>query len=406
MAHNVSMAIYLDHNATTPLAPEAAAAMAQAFAAGYANPASQHAAGRQARAVLEDARERIGALFGAKLDHFRPDRVLFTSGGTEANNLAIFGLAESKTVSGPRRVIVSPVEHPCIRGAADELRRRGFVVDMPRVTNQGIVEPEELARLLAEQSARVVSIQLANHETGVLQPIAELAAVCAKHNVPMHTDAVQAAGKLALDVAALGVAAMTVSAHKFNGPTGVGALVLRHGVDLAPQLFGGFQQEALRPGTESIPQALGMLAALEVWQRERPARIAHLEQLSAIFDSALLAGDVGAVLHGSLVSRLPQTWSVGFPGVDRQALFLALDLAGVACSTGSACASGSSEPSPILSAMGLPEALLKGSLRFSGGTTTTVSDVTSACDRILKCCKSLQTVKLAEKGTPAAREQG
>jgi len=400
------MAIYLDHNATSPLAPEAATAMAQAYAAGYANPASQHASGRQACAVLEDARERIGALFGAKLDHFRPDRVLFTSGGTEANNLAIFGLAEAKKASGPRRVIVSPVEHPCISGAADELRRRGFTVDKPRVTSQGIVEPDELARLLAEQPARVVSIQLANHETGVLQPIAELAAICAKHGVPMHTDGVQAAGKLALDVAKLGVAAMTVSAHKFNGPTGAGALVVRHGVDLAPQLYGGFQQEALRPGTESISQALGMLAALEVWQRERSARIAHLEQLAALFESAILAGDVGAVIHGRLVPRLPQTWSVGFPGIDRQALFLALDLAGVACSTGSACASGSSEPSPVLSAMGLSESFVKGSLRFSAGPSTSVSDLTSACERILKCCNSLQSVKMPEKGAPAAREQG
>jgi cysteine desulfurase len=403
--------IYFDHNATTPMLPEVAAAMAECYAAGYANPASQHQAGRRARQVVEEAREAIGRLVGADVDRFDADRVTFTSGGTEANNLAIAGLGADR----PGALIISAIEHPSITGPAERLEKQAQIVERIGVTCDGVIDVEKFDAMLTHVAltqrrspgdVRLVSVMLGNNETGVLQPVAEIAARCTAAGVPVHTDAVQVVGKLPVDFRALGVAAMTFSAHKFHGPVGIGALVLRHGVSLTPQLVGGFQQAGLRPGTESVPLVVGFRTALELWHRQRDERLAQLTALRDRFEHTLTAACPELVVNSAGAPRLPHTSNIAFPGINRQALLMALDLAGVACSTGSACASGSSEPSPTLVAMGCPQEVLEGSLRFSFGATTTPAEVDEGVGRILAAYKDLRIKNLGRKMPAVGRSGG
>jgi cysteine desulfurase len=387
-------AIYLDHNATTPLLPEVAEAMRACWAEPCLNPASQHEFGRAARRILEDARDRIGELLGAASN----DRVLFTSGGTEANNLAIRGVLPLPPGEGrgegalSRSLIVSALEHPSVATLADELQRRGHTVVSLAVAADGAIQTDSLRNLLRPESS-VVAAMLGQNETGVLQPVRELAAICNEHNVPLHTDAAQVVGKLPVNFRDLGVATMTVAAHKFHGPVGIGALIVRHDIKLQPQLFGGFQQAGLRPGTESVALAVGMRRALELWHAQRDERASRMRDLRDRFERAILAGYPAAVVIGVSAERLPHTSNIAFVGLNRQALFMALDQSGVACSTGSACASGSSEPSPSLIAMGFDEAVISSSLRFSLGATTTADDIDEATRRILHCCNNLRRAK-------------
>ncbi len=399
-------AIYLDNNATTPLADAVAAAMAECERAGYANPASSHAAGRRARRVLEDAREEIGRLLGADFSGMAADRVIFASGGTESNNLAVLGLAAASLGwHGPQPVqhdsdadrphaVVSAIEHPSVVGPAEHLVKLGWKVDRLPVSSSGVVRLEALEPLFTPET-RLVSVMLGNNETGVIQPVAEIAAVCRRRKIVVHTDAVQAVGKIPVDFRALGVDAMTVAAHKFHGPRGIGALVLRAGVAIEPLQFGGFQQAATRPGTESVTLAVGMREALRIAQGDLPQRGRRLRELRDSFEAALAAGWAGMVINGRDAERLPHTSNVAFPGLDRQALLMALDLAGVYCSTGSACASGSNEPSGVLIAMGLDEAVIGSSLRFSFGVQNTAAEVAEAASRILKVANDLRTRKKA-----------
>jgi cysteine desulfurase len=385
--------IYLDHNATSPLAPEVAQAMRACWEEPLLNPGSQHEFGRRARRVLEDARERIAELVGAKTGGADADRVIFTSGGTESNNLAIRGLVQRRAASSRRaastgRLIISAVEHPSISSLADELGREGQQVDLLAVDEDGVIRVDSLEPLLRPNTA-VVAAMLGQNETGVLQPVAELAEACARHNVPLHTDAAQVVGKLPVDFRALGAATMTVAAHKFHGPVGIGALVVRSGINIVPQLFGGVQQAGLRPGTESVALVVGMRCALELWKDEQHERITRLRALRDDFERGILAGWPAAIIAGAGAERLPHTSNIAFVGLDRQALFMALDQAGVACSTGSTCASGSSEPSPVLLSMNYDAARLNSALRFSLGATTTADEVNEAVHRILRCCNNL-----------------
>jgi len=386
--------IYLDHNASTPVLPEVAEAMRACLAAPFLNPASQHEFGRRARRALEDARERIAELLGARTGGSDPDRVIFTSGGTEANNLAVFGLAEAGDgrFNGPAsrcgHVIVSAIEHPSVTAAADELARHGWRVDRLGVDLRGVLRVDPMAELLRPET-RLVAAMLGQNETGVLQPVGKLAAICARQGVPLHTDAAQVVGKLPVDFRALGVSTLSVAAHKFHGPLGIGVLVVRHGVELRPRLFGGFQQAGVRPGTEPVALAAGMCRALELWHAEREDRASRLRRLRERFEQLIARGWPDAVVIGRDAPRLPHTSNIAFVGLDRQALFMAVDLAGVACSTGSACASGSSEPSPALAAMGCPPAVFGSALRFSLGATTTGEQVDEAARRILLCCNEL-----------------
>jgi cysteine desulfurase len=277
--------IYLDHNATTPLLPEVAEAIRACYAEPYLNPASQHEYGRRARRVLEDARERIGELLGANLSRMDADQLIFTSGGTEANNLAIRGLTDD---SGLRvrdshnhqrdHLIISAVEHPSVSVLADELAKCGWAVDTLGVDSNGVMCSDQLAGLLCPDT-RLVAAMLGQNETGVIQPVSQLSAICLAHGVPMHTDAAQVAGKLPVDFRALGATTMTVAAHKFHGPLGIGALVVRHGTQLRPHLFGGAQQAGIRPGTEPVALAVGMCRALELWHAQRAERAARMRHL-------------------------------------------------------------------------------------------------------------------------------
>lgn len=391
-------AIYLDCNATTPVLPEVVEAMRACYAEPYLNPASQHAFGRRARRKLEDARERIGKLVGAKMTGRDADAVIFTSGGTEANNLAVRGLFFAKARAGASptpgaRIVTSKLEHPSITALTDELARGGVHIDQLPVDQLGILRTDALPSALRPET-RLITVILGQNETGVLQPVAELATIANEHGIPLHTDATQAVGKIPVDFRALGAATMTFAAHKFHGPLGIGALVVRHGVELAPQLFGGFQQAGLRPGTESVALVMGMLTALELWHAELEARRERLSKLRDEFERAICAGWPEAVVIGAAVERLPQTSNIAFVGLDRQALFMALDQADVACSTGSACASGSSEPSPAHLAMGLPEGVVSSALRFSFGATTTADEAAESSRRILAVCNELRRRKV------------
>lgn len=286
-------------------------------------------------------------------------------------------------------LIISAAEHPSITGVAEELARRGHPVDRLGVNSSGVIRIDQVAALIRPET-RLVAAMLGQNETGVLQPVAELAAICAQHRVLVHTDAAQVVGKLPVNFRALGVSTMTVAAHKFHGPLGIGALVVRHGVELHPQLFGGFQQSGLRPGTEPVTLAVGMCRALELWDAEQQDRTARMRDLRDRFEHAILAGWPTARIIGLDAERLPHTSHIAFVGLDRQALFMALDQAGVACSTGSACASGSSEASPVLIAMGCDDTVLSSALRFSIGATTTAFEIDEAARRILSCCKDLE----------------
>ena len=372
--------IDLDQNATTPLDPEVFEAMRPHFLDG-GNPESRHSLGRGARRALERSRESIARILGASTDE-----VVFTSGGTEANNLAIFGLAGRDSGGGAPHLLSSPIEHPAVSEPVDRLEAEGFAVDRADVDAGGIADASSMSRW-ARPGTRLATLILANNETGAIQPVAELAGRLDELGIPVHTDAVQAVGRIAVDFHALGVATMAASAHKFHGPGGVGLLLVRKGVKLAPRTFGGGQQGGRRPGTPAVALAVGMARALERWRDEAEARIARWSRARDRLEAGLLArlGPDRVVRNGpdDPTRRLPQTLNVGFPGLDGDALLMQLDLAGVAASLGSACASGASKPSPTLVAMGVPVDRLRSSVRFSLGAFTEESEVVEALDRVV-----------------------
>ena len=330
-----------------------------------ANPSSQHAAGRQARQVVERARESILKECGGRNQGMASDQLLFTSGGSESNNLAIFGLSENI----PGAIVVSSIEHPSVLAAAQYAGSRGREIRYLSCSCDGIVSLDRLEEWLATQSTSgpvaLVSLMLANNETGVLQPVARAAAMCHESGVLIHTDAAQVLGKSELNFADLDVDAMTITSHKLHGPVGIGALLVRHGVQLVPQTFGGFQQLGLRPGTEMPVLSGGFEVAVANAKTHFANRVATMKRLRDSLQQKIVAAIPNAVAVGAQSARLPHTLSIAFPGVDRQALQLALDMSGIACSTGSACASGSSQPSHVLEAMLLDPSIIRGGIRFS-----------------------------------------
>ena len=369
--------IYLDNNATTALDPEVFEAMRPHFLR-PGNAESRHAAGRAARRAWETARESVASVLGAD-----PSEVIFTSGGTEANNLAVFGLAGAE--HEPGHVVSSPIEHPAVDEPVARLEAAGFAIDRPTVDAQGRADPRIMAEAIRDDT-RFVTLMLANNETGAIQPVAELAALAGARGVPVHTDAVQTVGRIPVDFHALGVATLAASAHKFHGPVGVGLLLVRAGVKLGSRLFGGGQQQGRRPGTVAVPTAVGLARALELWQAEAEARADRWSRLRDRLESGLIAalGADRVVRNGPRDPRfrLPQTLNVGFPGLDGDALLMQLDLAGVCASLGSACASGSTRPSPTLTAMRVPDGILRSSVRFSLGATTTEAEIDEAVARV------------------------
>ncbi|XZE19156.1 cysteine desulfurase family protein [Pirellulaceae bacterium SH449] len=372
--------IYFDNNATSLIDTNIAERMLELYRQGLANPSSQHRFGRVARQLVEGARDRILAKIGACTRGMSSDQLLFTSGGTEANNLAVFGLAEQK----PGAIVVSAIEHPSVLGAAEKLESQGRVVHRLPVSRDGVVDLSLLKQLLeraASDPIALVSIMAANNETGVIQPIQQAAQLCREHGVLIHSDAVQMLGKESTQFEQLGLDAMTITAHKLHGPVGVGALVLKNGVSIGPQLFGGFQQLGLRPGTEPPVLADAFANAVERFS-DIENRKACLSSLRNTFETLLLESVPNAMIVGASANRLPHTSSVAFPELNRQAIQVALDLEGLACSTGSACASGSSQPSHVLVAMGLPMDVVNGGLRFSFSHNNTLDEVKQAVQTV------------------------
>jgi cysteine desulfurase len=380
--------LYLDNNSTTPLGRAADEAMRQYLRAGCGNPASAHAAGRQARRALEDARERSAALLGA-----HPDEVVFTSGATESNNLALLGLCGDP----PGHLLASPVEHPSVLEPLRHLAVTGFTLDFLPVDGQGVVPADALAPRLRPDT-RLVAVMLANHETGAVQPIRALA-----EGLPtFHCDATQAVGKIAVHFHELGVSTLSLSAHKFHGPQGVGALLVRRGVKLRPLVRGGHQQHGLRPGTEPVALAVGLVAALEDAHREVDCRRDQVCRLRKLFLSHLRDHAAPVVLNGPAEGGLPHTLNLSFPGVRADALLMALDLAGVACSTGSACSSGSLLPSPVLQAMQVPENVLHSAMRFSLSALLNEEQITEAVRRIAAVVRRLRLTAEGPDSDPPA----
>lgn len=365
--------IYLDNNATTALDPEVLEAMRPYFLTA-GNAESRHTAGRHARRAWDEARDTVARLLGAE-----PSEVIFTSGGTEANNLAVFGLAGAE--HAPGHVVSSPIEHPAVAEPVARLEASGFVVDRPGVNIEGMADADAIDAMFRHDT-RFATLMLANNETGAIQPVARLAALARERGVPVHTDAVQAVGRIPVDFHALGVTTLAASAHKFHGPVGVGLLLVKSGVRLGSRLFGGGQQQGRRSGTIAVPLAVGLASALSKWHDEAAARAARWRALRDRLESALRAalGPQNVIRNGprSDDARLPQTVNLGFPGLDGDALLMRLDLAGVAASLGSACASGSTRPSPTLVAMRVPDDRLRSSVRFSLGATTTAAEIDEA----------------------------
>jgi cysteine desulfurase len=364
--------IYLDHAATTPLLPEAWEAMRPVAAEAFGNPASAHHAGRRARRFLEDAREKVAALLGAF-----PDEVIFTSGATEANNLAISGLAGDP----PGRLVASRIEHPCVIEPLNHLAARGFAIEWLPVGQRGVGECDSRGG-----SPTLVALMLANHETGAIQPVRELASLFP--DTPFHCDAAQAVGKVPVSFHDLGVTTLTASAHKFRGPTGVGVLLLKRGTKLRPLFHGGHQQRGHRPGTEPAALAVGLAVALEHAVRHMDEQATTMTGVRQRLLDRLRESCPAVVVNGPPPGdpdSLPTILNVSFPGCRADVLLMALDLAGVACSTGSACSSGSLLPSPVLAAMGVPDEVLKSAMRFSIGSTTTAVEIDAAAERIAEC---------------------
>lgn len=365
--------IYVDHSATTPIHPAVLAAMQPYFSEFYGNPSSIHRIGRRANVALEAARRSI-----AEIIHATPREIIFTSGGTEGDNAALRGIALARrNATGANRIITTPIEHHAVLHTTVDLQEHfGFAVTLLPVNAEGLVNAADLAEALGNGSdVALVSIMYANNEIGTIQPIVELGALCRATGVPFHTDAVQAAGKLDLDVDALHVDALSVSAHKFYGPKGVGFLYLRSGTPYLPLLTGGSQEGDRRAGTENTPSIVGMAKALELVESERTTEAERLRVLRDHLIGGILEGIDGAVLTGPRTARLDNIASFVIQEVESEGVLIALDLAGIAASSGSACASGSQRPSHVLEAIGISAADARGALRLSLGHENTVDDI-------------------------------
>lgn len=389
--------IDLDQNATTSLSPEVLEAMRPYWSAG-GNPESRHTLGRAARRAWDQAKDTVAHILNAD-----PAEVVFTGGGTEANNLAVFGLARPH--DGPGHVVASPIEHPAVAETVAHLETLGFGVDRPPVHSDGLADPQTMAAALRADT-RLATLILAHNEFGAIEPVARLAELAAERDVPVHTDAVQAVGRIPVDFRALGVATLAASAHKFHGPAGVGVLLVRKDIQLAPWLFGGGQQRGRRPGTPPVALAVGLARALESWHAEASARITRWRALRDRLEQGLrTALGIERVIRTGPSDeslRLPQTLHVGFPGLDGDALLMQFDLVGVACSLGSACASGTTRPSPSLLALGVPADRLRSSVRFSLGATTTEADIDEALGRIVPVVERVSAMNVAEPETMLA----
>jgi cysteine desulfurase len=357
--------VYLDHAATTPVRPEVLEAMQPYFGPRFGNPSSVHRWGREARAALDEARERVARCLGAS-----PDEVVFTSCGTEADNMALLGVWRARQGAGRRTVVTTPIEHKAVLAAAHEVVHEGGEERLLGISPSGLVDDASFDALVRDDVA-LCSVMWVNNEVGVVQPVPALAARARARGVVFHTDAVQAFGKLEVDARATAFDLLTISGHKIGAPKGIGALYLRRGTPMEPLMFGGAQDRGRRPGTENVAMAVGLAVAAELTVAERARECARLAAQRERLEAALLARIPDAVIHGRDAPRAPHITNVSVPGTDSESLLMALDLRGIACSAGSACQSGAITPSHVLSAIGVSADLASAAIRMSLGALTT-----------------------------------
>jgi cysteine desulfurase len=369
--------VYLDHNATTGVEPEVLDTMLPYLSGEFGNAASIHTFGQKARAAVETAREQVAVLIGA-----RPQEIVFTSGGTEADNHAIFGVAQLFLAAlchpdgavASKHIITSNIEHEAVLNTCQALEKQGVAVSYLPVDGQGVVSPEAVRRALRKETV-VITVMHANNELGTVQPLEEIGRIAADADVYFHTDAVQSAGKVPIDVNAFRLDLLSLSGHKFYAPKGVGALYIRSGTRLQQLLYGGHHQRGFRPGTENVAGIVGMGKAAELARKALVEDAARISALRDRLEQGLLSRVPHSRANGARAPRTPNTTNIVFPGIEGEALVIALDLKGLACSTGAACSSGAVEPSHVLTAIGLPPEEARASLRFSLGRHTTAAEI-------------------------------
>jgi cysteine desulfurase len=391
---NTVRRVYLDNSATTPVDPRVAAVMARTLVENFGNASSVHGFGQQARAAVDRARREVALLIGAK-----QNEIVFTSGGTEANNLAIRGLCEAAATHG-RHIITSSIEHPSVAGVCAELEKRGWEVTRLPVDNKGqsgIVRIDDVAAALRPDTV-LITIMLANNEIGTIQPIAEIGALvrekraAGQRHLSFHTDAVQAAGRLRLNVDELGCDLLTMSAHKLYAPKGIGALYVRRGVRLHVQNVGGHQERERRAGTENVPGIVAFGEAVQLAREEFENRAVHARALRDRFEEAVSRRIPDIVMNGDRERRLGHLSNISFRFIEGEGLLINLDLEGVAVSTGSACSSGTLEPSPVIRALGIDDELARGSIRFSFGKDNTEDDVDYVVEVLVRAVERLRAL--------------
>ena len=383
------MRAYLDYNATTPVDPAVLEAMLAFLTDNFGNASSIHSAGQRARAAVDRARDSVAALLGAK-----PSEIVFTSGGTESDNLAILGLISAvapNSAGGRKHIITSAIEHHAVLNSCQALEQQGIEVTYIPVGSAGVVDPDEIRRALRAETV-LISVMHANNELGTIQPIGEIGCIAAEADVYFHRDAVHSAGKLPLDVNQLGVDLLSISAHKIYGPKGVGALYVRSGTPLSPQFHGGHHERDRRPGTENVPGIVGFGRAAELARANLAAEPQRIVALRDRLERAILDSISSVRVNGDVTRRVANTTNLSFAAAGGEAMLIALDLVGVACSTGAACSSGAVEPSHVLLAIGLSPDEARSSLRFSLGRQTTSEEVDFAIAAIPEVVERLRAL--------------
>jgi len=390
------MRIYLDYNSTTPLDPAVLAAMLPFFGDNFGNANSVHSAGQRARAAVDAARESVARLLGAK-----SSEIVFTCGGTESDNLAIFGIVNP--CDQPRKhVVTTAIEHHAVLNSAQALEKQGVDVTYVPVGRDGIVDPEDIREAVRPETV-LISVMLANNELGTIQPVEEVGAIAAEEDVYFHCDAVQAAGKLPIDVQKMGVDLLSISGHKLYAAKGVGALYVRNGTELGSLFFGGHHERDRRPGTENVPGIVGLGKAAELAMESLGADAKRVGELRDRFEAALLNSLGGVHVNGAVNRRVPNTCNLSFDAAGGEALVIALDLQGVMCSSGAACSSGAVEPSHVLTAIGLSPDQARSSLRFSLGHPTSAEEIDKAIRIIPPVVERLRALSPLSVGASAVR---
>ncbi len=394
--------VYLDHSATTPSDPRVVEAMLPYLTERFGNASSVHSFGQEARAAVDRARRQVAAFAGA-----RANEIIFTSGGTEANNLAIRGLGEAAQSHG-RHIITSAIEHPSVRSSIHGLEQRGWEATQLPVYDDGVVRVEDVRAALRPDTI-LISVMMANNEIGTVQPIAEIGALVraerkvGRRHLWLHTDAVQAAGRVPIDVESLGCDLLSLSAHKIYAPKGTGALFVRKGVRLTPQQVGGHQERERRGGTEAVANIVAFGAATELAQREMPERNEHTRRLRDRFEKQIAESVDEIVFNGSREQRLPHLSNISFRFIEGEGLLIHLDMQGVAVSSGSACSSGTLEPSPVIQALGRDDEMARGSIRFSFGKDNSEADVDYVSDVLTHAVESLRKLSPLSRQAVAVR---